>query len=178
MFAELRTWPARRRMIAAGVAIVAFAVVVLASGILGVVDGVLSFPCPWWAYLAVAAGAGLVGLVVASYIGTPIGADATLCDTRWPVFGLIALYLATDLRTAAPMVTGIARPAVAVAALALLVWALLERLASERRAVARLDRASPGQVDGDVCTTCRPLFSRPASAPRAPRDVDHPDLAS
>lgn len=177
MLAELRTWPARRRMIAAGVAIAAFAVVVLASGILGVADGALSFAGPWWAYLAVAAGAGLVGLVVASYIGTPIGADATLCDTRWPLFGLIALYLATDLRTAVPLVTGIARPAIAVAALALLVWALLERLASERRAVARLDRTSPGQVDGEVCTTCRPLFSRPASVPRAPR-VDHPDLAS
>lgn len=178
MFTELRTWPARRRLIAAGVAIVAFAGVVLASGIVGVADGALSFPGPWWAYLVVAAGTSLVGLVVASYIGTPIGADATLCDTRWPVLGLIALYLATDLNTAVPMITGIARPAVAVAALALLVWALLERLATERRAVARLDRASPGQVDGEVCTTCRPLFSRPASAPRAPRDVDHPDLAS
>ncbi|TFB72654.1 hypothetical protein E3O06_10065 [Cryobacterium glaciale] len=50
------------------------------------------------------------------------------------------------------------RPYVAAAALALLVWALHERLGSERKAT----RATlTGSVDGEVCTTCRPLFARP-----------------
>jgi len=172
MLTDLRTWQASRRLIATGVGLAAFAVLVLASGIVSVADGGLSLPGPWWAYPVGAAGTILIGLIVASYIGTPIGADATLCDTRWPVLGLIALYLATDARTAVPMITGIARPAIAVAAIALLVWALLERLRSERRALVVRDRAAPraneaghsGEVTdhGEVCTTCRPLFPRPS----------------
>ncbi|MEO6200496.1 MAG: hypothetical protein ABIX44_04950 [Cryobacterium sp.] len=151
MLTDLRTWQASRRRIATGVALAAFALLVLASGIVNVADGALSLPGPWWASAAAAAGAILIGLIGASYVGTPIGADATLCDTRWPVLGLIALYLASDLRTAVPLITGIARPAITIAAIALLVWALLERLRSERRAVAD---------DGEVCTTCRPVFPR------------------
>jgi heme A synthase len=134
MFSELRSWPVKRRMVAAGVGVVA--------------------------------GAGLVGLVVASYFDAPIGADATLCDVRWPVLGLISLYLSTDLRTAVPMLDGVARPIVALAAIALLVWALLERLGSESRAVAKRDRsvtAGDDVEDGEVCTTCRPLFPRTQS---------------
>ena len=39
MFTALRTWPARRPMITAGVAAGAFAGLVLASGLVGVPDG-------------------------------------------------------------------------------------------------------------------------------------------
>lgn len=162
MFSDLRTWQARRRIIAAGVAMLAFAGLVLASGLVGVTDGGLAFPGAWWAIPAAVVGSLLIGLIIASYVRTPIGADATLCDTRWPGFGLIALCLATDARTLAPMLTGVTRPVVAVAALVLLVWALRERLASERRATARLNRASPDEIDGEVCATCRPLFPRTA----------------
>jgi len=150
VFADLILWPRRRRLIAAGAAAAAFVVIALASGLLGI--GVAG---PWWSYAFAAIGSGLIGLVVASYFGAPIGAEATLCDTRWPVLGLVALYLATDVASLEPVLTGAVRPVVALAALALLVWALRERLESEREASA----AEPG-ADGAVCTTCRPLFPR------------------
>lgn len=154
MFTELRSWPAKRRMIAAGVAFAALTVLVVASGTVMVTSGSLTFPGPWWAYAVTVVGAGLAGLVVASYFDAPIGADATMCDVRWPVLGLIAVYLSTDLRTAVPVLDGTVRPVVAAAAVGLLVWALLERLGSERRATSEA---------GEVCTTCRPLFPRSQS---------------
>lgn len=152
-FSGLRTWPVKRRMIAGGVAVAVTGALVVASGTVGFVGGVVTIPGTWWGYLVVAVGAGLVGLVVASYVDAPIGATATMCDLRWPVLGVISLYLSTELRTAVPLLDGVVRPVFAAAAVALLSWALLERLASEYR-------AGTADEDGEVCTTCRPLFPR------------------
>ncbi|TFC10378.1 hypothetical protein E3O19_15340 [Cryobacterium algoritolerans] len=154
---ELRTWPVKRRMISAGVAVGVVVALVVASGTVGYAGGAITFPGTWWGYLLVVPGAGLVGLVVASYFDAPIGAEATMCDLRWPMLGVISLYLSTDLRTVVPLLDGFGRPVVAVAAIALLSWALLERLASEYRALAQWDRSAEGE-DGEVCRTCRPLF--------------------
>jgi len=151
LFAELRLWTPRRRLIALGVAVAAHVVLSLATGAFAGVGGPLAFPASWWAYALTLLGSGMLGLVVASYFSAPIGGEATRCDLRWPVLGLMALYLSTDLRTAEPMLTGVVRPVVALAAVALLVWALRERLAAEHHAVADTDV-------GTVCTTCRPLF--------------------
>ena len=63
MFFELRSWPARRWMIAIGIAVVAFAGLVIASGIVAVADGVLAFPGPWWAYAVAVAGTPSDGVV-------------------------------------------------------------------------------------------------------------------
>ena len=121
----------------------------------------------WFTVAATALGASLIGLIVASYVGTPIGADATLCDTRWPALGLIALYLTTEVRSLDPIVSGAARPVLAAAALTLLIWALRERLVSERRATTR--RESSESAEGEVCTTCTPLFPRSRKVgPRTP----------
>ncbi len=173
MFGDLRTWPARRRMIAAGVATLAFAGLVLSAGLIGVTVGGLAFPGVWWSIPADAVGSVFIGVIIASYFGTPIGAEATLCDTRWPGFGLLALFLATDARTVAPMLTGVTRPVVAVGALVLVVWAVRERLASEHRATARLLRASPDEVAGEVCATCRPLFPRATPTTLPVPDEEH-----
>ena len=154
LFTDLRTWTPRRWLIVAAVAVGAF--FTLATGYAaraGGADGAL-----WWTVAVTALGASLIGLIVSSYIGTPIGADATLCDTRWPALGLIALYLTTEARSLDPVVSGAARPVLAAAALTLLIWALRERLASERRATTR--RESSESTDGEVCTTCTPLFPR------------------
>jgi hypothetical protein len=160
MFSELRTWPARRWSIAGGTAIAAFVGLAVASGTITVAGG-LGFAAPFWAYLASAVGSGLLGLVVASYIAPPIGADATLCDLRWPVLALIGLSLSTDVRTAVPLLTGVERPAVAVTAVALLVWARVEHRVVLAR--ERASRSGVDSVDGEVCTTCRPLFPRRGS---------------
>ncbi len=100
--------------------------------------------------------------------GAPIGAEATVCDTRWPVLGLggVALgaaapsspaFLSTVFSANADSLAGLAQPAVGLAALALLSWALAQRLGQERKATTP---AEPGtdQLDGSACTTCRPLF--------------------
>lgn len=152
MLTELRTWTSRRAMIAAGIATAVLAALTLASGSVAVVGGSLVFRGALWAYPLTVAGAGLIALVVASYFDAPIGGEATRCDVRWPVLGLIGFYLTTEVRETVPLIADAVRPVVAIAAIVLLVWALLERLGSEHRAVA--DR----QEDGEVCTTCKPLF--------------------
>ncbi|TFC66880.1 hypothetical protein [Cryobacterium sp. TMT2-4] len=154
-FTDLRIWPRRRRMVAAGIAAAALTALTLASGSVAVAGGSLMFPSAVWAYAVTVVGAGLIGLVVASYFDAPIGGEATRCDVRWPVLGLIAVYLTTELREAVPLIAAAVRPVVAVAAIALLAWALLERLGIEHRAVD--DRSVNGE-DGEVCTTCKPLF--------------------
>ncbi|TFC91191.1 MULTISPECIES: hypothetical protein [Cryobacterium] len=158
MLTGLRTWHGRRWMIAAGVAAAALVVLTLATGSVAVAGGSLVFPGAAWASAVTVVGVGLIGLVAGSYFDAPIGGEATRCDVRWPVLGLIAVYLTTELREAVPLISDAVRPVVAVAALALLMWALLERLGREHRAVA--GRSEIGG-DGEVCTTCKPLFPEP-----------------
>ncbi|MEB0200913.1 hypothetical protein QN354_03970 [Cryobacterium sp. 5I3] len=170
MIRELRSWPTRRRLIIVTVAAMALTGLTLASGTVAIVGGSLVFPGPWWADAVTVGGACLIGLVVASYVDAPIGADATLCDLRWPALGLISLYLSTDLRTAVPLLEPGIRPVVGVAAIALLVWALLARLNSEYKATRSQHRSGTsggidGTEDGEVCTTCRPLFPRVGGRP-------------
>ncbi|MDJ0349416.1 hypothetical protein [Cryobacterium sp. PH29-G1] len=153
VFADLLTWPVRRWLIALGVAVAVFVGLVLTAGLVSVAG-----PAVWWTVPVTAVGSGLIGLIVSSYLGTPIGADATMCDTRWPILGLIALYLTTEAHSLEPVFSGLARPALAAAAVALLVWALHERLGSENKAMRE---AASGTADGEVCTTCRPIFTRP-----------------
>ena len=161
---ELRTWPVKRRLIAAGVAGAVVIVLVIASGSVAVTGAAVTLVGAWWSYPVMVFGASLIGLIVASYIDAPIGGEATQCDVRWPLLGLFALYFTTEAREIVPLIPDAIRPVVAAAALALLVWALLERLGSEHRAVA--DRGE----SGEVCTTCKPLFgaarARPAPAER------------
>ncbi|GAB3132502.1 hypothetical protein GCM10027057_04890 [Marisediminicola antarctica] len=153
--ADLRSWPAVRWFAALAVAVLSAALLVLASALpfAGADAGAL------WSLAAVASGSALTGLIVASYFRTPIGADATLCDLRWPALGLVALHFSTDLRSAEPLLFGAVRPVVAIAAIALLLWALRDRLESERRATD-----ADAEASGEVCTTCRPLFTRTAAA--------------
>ncbi|TFB59384.1 hypothetical protein E3N86_10415 [Cryobacterium sp. Hz7] len=86
-FTDLRIWPRRRRMVAAGIAAAALTALTLASGSVAVAGGSLMFPGAVWAYAVTVVGAGLIGLVVASYFDAPIGGEATRCDVRWPVLG-------------------------------------------------------------------------------------------
>ena len=137
MFTDLRTWPARRRMITGGVAIVAFTGLALASGLVRVSDSGLVFPGTGWSIPAGVVGSILIGLIIASYIGTPIGADAPVRHAlaRLRPDRSLPRHRGQNYR-AHP--SGVAHPVVAVAAMVLLVWALRERLASELRTTARL----------------------------------------
>ena len=70
----------------------------------------------WWNVVIVAAGSLLAGLVIGSYIGAPIGADATVCGPT--------------------VLAGVIQPAFALLSLAPFGWALRERLERERSAVS------------------------------------------
>jgi hypothetical protein len=86
---QLRDWQ-WSRVTAAGIAAAAAAAVVVSmNGMMTVTSAA------WWNVVIVAAGSLLTGLVLGSYIGAPIGAEATVCATRWPVLGLTGLLLAT-----------------------------------------------------------------------------------
>ncbi|TFD54445.1 hypothetical protein E3T55_03135 [Cryobacterium frigoriphilum] len=175
------SWSGRRWLLAAGIAVVAVVALIAAGGLIGPADALPggSAVAPWWALPVVVVGSALAALVVASYVGTPIGADATLCDTRWPALGLTGLYLATELRSLEPVLgastDGPVRPVVALAAIGLLVWALRARLMTEHRATAAL-AADVDAQPGEVCTTCRPLFARTTrpAASAAPTTESHP----
>jgi hypothetical protein len=147
MLADLALWSRRRWLVAGAVAVVSVGGLLLAASMLSSVPGLTA---PWWAFAAVTAGGILLGLLAAGYLEAPIGAEATVCDLRWPVLGLAGLYLASDARALVPTLSAGVRPVVALAALALLAWALAERMRGERRALAA--------ADGDTCSTCRPLF--------------------
>ena len=148
------------RASAAGISAAAAAAVVVSMNGMTAETG-----AAWWNIVIVAAGSLLAGLVVGSYVGAPIGAEATVCDTRWPVLGLTGLVIATSagqgslaahlFTGAAPAVlAGVIQPAFALLALTLLGWALRERLELERNVVA----SSTSGDSGAMCTTCRPLF--------------------
>lgn len=156
---QLRSWQ-RPRLAAAGIAAVAAAVTLVSLN--GMTAGT---GATWWTVGVAAAGSLLTGLLVGSFVRAPIGAEATVCDTRWPVFGLTGLVIGTStgpaslaaqlFTGAAPAVlAGVIQPAFALLSFALLGWALRERLELERKVVA----PSPEGDGGEVCTTCRPLF--------------------
>lgn len=169
---SLRRWQ-RPRIAAAGItAVAAAAALVAANGMAGAGAAIAGTAwagtswATWWSVPAIAAGSLLAGLIVGSYVRAPIGAEATLCDTRWPVLGLAGLALGTSpgpdsllaylFSWAAPALLGaVIQPAVSLAFLALLGWALRLRLDLERAALAPDDGAPFGAVS---CPTCRPLF--------------------
>ena len=168
-FALLRRWrPVRKAR--AGIAAVAAATVVVSMNHMTGPTGAV-----WWHAVIVAAGSILAGLLVGSYLGAPIGAEATVCDTRWPLTGLTGLVIATSTgqgTLAALLFTGAApillaaviQPAFALLSLALLGWALRKRLQLERMALT----PSTGGASGDACTACRPLFPAKTDTLRGP----------
>lgn len=164
---SLRSWE-RPRMVAAGItAFAAAAALAAANGAAGTGPAWAGAAwAGWWYFPAIAAGSLLAGLVVGSYLRAPIGAEATLCDTRWPVLGLAGLALGTSpgpdsvlaylFSWAAPVVLGtVIQPAASLASLALLGWALRLRLDLEGAALAP-DGGAPFGTGS--CPTCRPLF--------------------
>lgn len=150
MLAEIRAWGRTRRIVATGVALAGTGALLLASGLL---FGGPFTPAAelWWAAPLILAGSLALGALIASYIGAPIGAEATFCDLRWPLLAIVLLHLATDFFSVAPLVAGPTRLILGAAATLLLLWALRERVRAEQRA-----RTTD---DGATCTTCRPLIA-------------------
>lgn len=166
--AELRSWPASRGWIAVAAGVGAAALLVVTGRL-----PTSAATVPWWAWAAIATGAAVFGLVVATFRGAPVGAEPVVCDLRWPVLGFVGLSLATEQVATVPMIDPLVRPVVALAALAVLVYGLVDRMSRERRMIAERRRLEAGgeSAEGLTCTTCRPLFPAhrgtiaPAAAP-------------
>ncbi|WP_136708950.1 hypothetical protein [Agromyces sp. H66] len=170
-FAELRSWPRSRGWIAVGAGVGAAALLVATGGLV-----TQATPATWWAWPVIAAGALLFGLVVATFRSAPAGAEPVVCDLRWPVLGFVGLSLATEQVSAAPMIDPLVRPVFALAALALLVYGLVDRMSRERRMIAERRRLEAGgdSLEGLTCTTCRPLFPARRGATATPADATSP----
>ncbi|GAA1001836.1 hypothetical protein [Subtercola frigoramans] len=162
MFAEIRHWELSRWLTSAGVS------VAVATGLL-FLAGVFQQPAPGalqtplgWEVPAIALSAVLAGLLIASYVRPAIGAEVTFCDVRWPGLSLALTAVGTQTASAQTLVTGVARPAVALAAIGVLAWALIARLRLEHDLRLHALRVASGEepAEGMTCTTCRPLFSR------------------
>lgn len=168
LFGELAGWARIRWFLAGGIAVAVAVALMSSTGALGsqtAVPGGVDEVVSWWVYPVIVIGALGSSLLIASYVRAPIGAGATFCDLRWPLFALTGIALATGSRTTgatfADVLAGppgsmaeIARISVGVAAVLLLAWALRGRMA--------LERAAQGSADSGegypACTGCRPLF--------------------
>ncbi|CAN5359750.1 hypothetical protein BH09ACT6_BH09ACT6_01110 [soil metagenome] len=172
MFAEIRKWELSRWLAAAGVSVgVATGLLLLAGTFQQAVPGTLATPVGW-EVPAIVLAALLFGMLVATYVRTAIGAEATFCDLRWPGLSLALMAVGTQTVSAQMIVTGLARPVVTLAAFGVLVWALIARLRLEHDVRLHSLRVDSGEepADGVTCTTCRPLFTRtgPQYAPTQP----------
>lgn len=149
----IRTWPARR-WAAAALAAIATALIIGIPTVL-IPNPVFgrSVPVQWWSYPVLAATAVLSGLIFATYIRT--GAEPTRRQTRLSIGGgmlsmfavgcpacnkiaVILLGMSGALNLWAPI-----QPALGVASVGLLAWALRRRLAGERSCPVRPAPESP-----------------------------------
>ena len=170
----LRRWQWSRWVVAATATLLVLAGLTAAGGLLsGARPAAFSgpgVPVPWWDYPLVAVTAVLAGLLIASYVRAPIGAEATLCDTRWPVLGLAGTALATGPSSGDNLLTQVfagsspallaelIQPVLGIAAAALLARALATRLSRERSALTP-STDETGATDQGTCVSCRPLFN-------------------
>lgn len=154
----LGMWTRTRWGIGATAAVLAAAALVFANGAFA---GAAT-PGALWIGLLVLAGSAAMGLLVGSLVGAPIGAEATMCDLRGPLFGMMGLLLATTQGSQSMIVQMFAglpldtihfvvQPAVGVAAVVLMTAALSGRLRLERSAIE-------DPVNAEACATCTPLF--------------------
>jgi hypothetical protein len=158
--AVLATWLRGRWATAAAAAVLAAAALVVANGAFDAA----SLPGALWTAVLVAAGSAAFGLLVGSLVGAPIGAEATACDVRGPLFGMMGLLLATTQGRSSLLVQLFAglpldairygvQPAAGAAAVALMAAALSARLRLERDALS-------DPAGAQACAACVPLFPR------------------
>lgn len=153
-----RTWTGTRWGIGAAAAVLAAAALVFINGSFAGVPlaGAL------WNGALVLVGSAVFGLLVGSLVGAPIGAEATVCDVRGPLFGMMGLSLALTQSESSLLVQLFAglpldairlgvQPAVGAAAVVLMAGALSARLRLERDTLADPSAAQ-------ACATCSPLF--------------------
>jgi hypothetical protein len=139
----VRTWPARRWVVAALAAVLTVLVVGVPTVLIPNPWFGRTIPPTWWALPALLATAALSGLVTATYVGSPATRAAT-SPTRSGLVGGFLTYLAVGCpvcNKVALLALGSAgavqwfapvQPVLALAGIVLLGYALRRRLAGER----------------------------------------------
>lgn len=148
-------WPRHRLAVGAAVAVVFLMALAALTGL----PPFGAAPDAGWRYPLLALLAAEMGLYGATAVRSPIGAEMTFCDLRWPMLATLGVGYAGREAALSSALTAV----FGLAAVTLMVWAVVQRLERERAALQN--------GDGEVCPTCRPLFGqRPGhrTHPRAP----------
>lgn len=138
---NVRGWQVRRWLVAAGTAVLVYVVVAIPTDLIPNPWFAREIPPTWWSHSSLAASAVLTGLLMASYVASPLahtgktnkaglfGSIITFFAVGCPVCNklvLIALGSAGAMTYFEPV-----QPLLAVISIGLLVWALLRRISQE-----------------------------------------------
>ena len=138
---NVRSWQVRRWLVAAGTAVLVYVVVAIPTDLIPNPWFAREIPPTWWSHSSLAASAVLTGLLMASYVASPLahtgktnkaglfGSIITFFAVGCPVCNklvLIALGSAGAMTYFEPV-----QPLLAVISIGLLVWALLRRISQE-----------------------------------------------
>lgn len=144
IFGTLVLWPSRRWFVAASVAGLTFLVVAVPTALIATPFFTREIPPTWWSYPVLTVSAVLAGLVTATYVAYPSGAEPAASTSRWGAVGGILTFFAVGCPVCNKIVllalgaSGAMRffepvqPILAVASIALLAWALYARVKRER----------------------------------------------
>lgn len=138
---NLRGWPPRRWWVAAGVAALVYVVVAIPTDLIPNPYFGREIPPTWWSHTALAATALLTGLLVATYVASPI--SRTGATNKSGLFGSVLAFFAVGCPVCNKLVllalgtTGAMKffepvqPLLALLSVGLLGWALLRRISQE-----------------------------------------------
>ncbi|WP_269938086.1 hypothetical protein [Arthrobacter sp. HY1533] len=138
---NLRVWPPRRWWVAAGVAALVYVVVAIPTDLIPNPYFGREIPPTWWSHAALAATALLTGLLVATYVASPI--TRTGATNKSGLLGSVLAFFAVGCPVCNKLVllalgtTGAMKffepvqPLLALLSVGLLGWALLRRISQE-----------------------------------------------
>lgn len=138
---NLREWPLRRWLVAAGVAAAVYVVLAIPTVLIPNSFFSREIPPTWWSYTALAASSLLTGLLTATYVASPVA--RTGATNKSGVFGSVLAFFAVGCPVCNKLVLlalGSAgamkffepvQPFLAVLSIGLLVWALVRRISQE-----------------------------------------------
>lgn len=143
-FTQMRSWPARRWIVAAGTA--ALTVLVIGVPTVLIPNPVFgrAVPVTWWAWPALIATAALAGLVTATYVRTPTAAEKRDRPAGASMIGGLLGFFAVGCPVCNKLVLlalgysgalqffGPVQPVLALASVGLLAWALVTRVRREQ----------------------------------------------
>ncbi|WP_186759009.1 hypothetical protein [Arthrobacter alpinus] len=138
---NLRGWPRRRWLVGAAAAVTTYVVVAIPTDLIPNPSFGREIPPTWWSYAALAASSVLTGLLVATYVASPLaGTGAT---NKSGVFASLLTFFAVGCPVCNKLVllalgsSGAmtffepVQPLLALLSIGLLAWALLRRVSQE-----------------------------------------------